>query len=169
MDSLNTAKFSIRPRPVSLGSVLIVDDEPTMLKVMQKILIDEGYETYTALEAYSAFKILARESVDVVVTNIKMYPMDGLTMSNLIKLEFPGPEIVICSAYASRDTMQRARQIGVRDYITKPFKVDKLLRTIRLAAVWGPNNREAYLSAILEGKDDEFLESRKGRVERDYE
>ena len=152
-----------------MGGVLIVDDEPSMCKVMQKILIDEGYETYTALEAYSAFKILARESVDVVVTNIKMYPMDGLMMSRLIKLEFPGPEIVICSAYGSRDTVIRAREIGVHDYVMKPFKVDKLLRAIRHAAVWGPNNRDAYLAAILEGRDAEFLESRKGRLERDYE
>jgi len=169
MDSTDISKASIRPRPVSLGSVLIVDNEPSMLKVIQKILIDEGYETYTALDAYSAFKILARESMDVVVTNIKMYPMDGLTMAHLVKLEFPGPEIVICSAYGSRDTLVRARDIGVHSYVLKPFKVNKLLRAIRMAAVWGPNNKDAYLAAILEGRDLEFLESRKGRLERDYE
>ena len=141
------------------GHILVVDSEQVLLDVMDSLLAQEGYQVSTASCARAAFKILAKEQVDVVVTTIEMTGMSGLKMAELISLEFPGPAIIVCTNHGSITVLEAASRLPISDLIRKPFKVEYFLKSIRLAAAIGPEWNSDFIQAIRYKKLPEFVEA----------
>ncbi len=100
--------------------VLVVDDKENMLKLFAKILGD-GYRLSTAGDGATALRILAAESFDVVVTDLRMPGADGLEILKAVKQRSPETEVVLMTAHASVQNAVEAIRHGAYDYLQKPF------------------------------------------------
>ncbi len=116
-----------------MSKILIVDDEPRILLMMQSLLKANGYDIVTAREGAAALEIVGKGGVDITITDLRMAPMDGMTLFGEIRKIAPVMPVILLTAYASVDTAIDAMKRGVFDYITKPFKVDEMIACIKRA------------------------------------
>lgn len=103
-------------------SILLVDDERIMRDLLKKILTREGYRILTAEDGATACDVLDRESVDIVVSDMKMPRMNGFELLEVIKHKYPSVGVIIMTAYGDTYTVKDALLLGADEYITKPFK-----------------------------------------------
>jgi len=116
-----------------MRKVLIVDDEPRILLLMQSLLKANGYDVETVRDGNSALEAIRRGGIDITVTDLRMVPMDGLTLLKEIKALVPDMPVILLTAYATVDTAVDAMKSGIFDYLTKPFKVDSLIECLKRA------------------------------------
>ena len=116
-----------------MSKILIVDDEPRILLLMQSLLKTNGYEVESARDGESALEIVRKGGVDITVTDLRMSPMDGMTLFKEIKALKPNMPVVLLTAYATVETAIEAMKSGVFDYLTKPFKVDDMIACLKRA------------------------------------
>ena len=117
-----------------MARILIVDDEARILLLMKSLLKANGYDVDTAKDGTSALELVKGPSpYDVVVTDLRRSPMDGMTLFHEIKKLYPDLPVVLLTAYASVETAIDAMKAGAFDYLTKPFKVDEMLATLKRA------------------------------------
>ena len=110
-------------------SVLVVDDEPQVVWVLQFSLESEGYETYTANNGVEALDRIAEHHPQLMVLDVMMPRMDGWTVLERL-LELPReqrPRVVMVTALASLRDRAKAAELGADAYVPKPFDVDELL------------------------------------------
>ena len=129
---------SVSAPPLPLGDfpmskILIVDDEVRILMLIQTLLKGNGYETIAAKSGEEALGILAQGGIDVMITDLRMAPMDGLTLIKEVKKTHAKLPMILLTAYASVETAIDAMKCGAFDYLTKPFKVDEMLATVKRA------------------------------------
>ena len=117
--------------------ILVVDDEPNMLRLLKTILMDKtGYEVTTTNNPLEVSKLLQEGHYDLVVTDLKMPLVDGIDLIGIVKhLDVTMPIIVI-TAYGTIETAEEAIQKGAYDFITKPFRKETILITIKRALEW---------------------------------
>jgi DNA-binding NtrC family response regulator len=106
----------------SATTVLIVDDEPVMQSLLEKILAREGYKILIAGDGAAALEMLEKEPVSLVLSDIKMPGMNGFELLKEIKTRYPGTGVIIMTAYGDTFTVKDALLLGADEYITKPFK-----------------------------------------------
>lgn len=114
-------------------TILIVDDETTILQSLSGILSDEGYETLTALNGYEALKIIEEESPDLVLLDIWMPGMDGIETLREIKRTNPFLQVVIISGHGTIETAVKATKLGAYHFVEKPLSIEKVVVTINNA------------------------------------
>jgi len=114
-----------------MGQVLIVDNERSMRDFLAIVLKKEGHACQTAEDGAAALKVLEREAIDLVLTDIKMPRMDGLALLKALKEVSPDTVCVMMTAFASTDTAIKAMKEGAYDYLTKPFKIDEVKLIIK--------------------------------------
>ena len=115
------------------GTLLVVDDEPQILKVVTGILQDEGFEVLTAPDGESALRLVADEAPDLVLLDIALPGMDGLEVLTELKRQYAALPVVMLSAYGSVENAVKATRLGAYDFIEKPPHADNLLLTVRNA------------------------------------
>jgi len=108
------------------GNILIVDDEKNALRVLSAILRDLNYDVFEAMSTDEARHILMRESVDAVITDIKMPGDDGFDLFEYIKEHFPDIPVIFLTAYGTIDSAVKAMAEGAFFYFVKPPDYDKL-------------------------------------------
>ncbi len=91
----------------------------------------EGHEPISARGGDRAREILLAESFDLMISDIRMSPVDGLELLRLARRDRPGMAVIMLTAYGSVETAVEAMKEGAFDYVTKPFKVDELLITVQ--------------------------------------
>ncbi|MDL1977436.1 MAG: sigma-54 dependent transcriptional regulator [Deltaproteobacteria bacterium] len=116
-----------------LPSVLVVDDEPSILRSLHGVLADEGYDVLTAPNGYEALKIIEEESPDLVLLDIWMPGMDGIETLKEIKKNNPFLQVVIISGHGTIETAVRATKLGAYDFIEKPLSIEKVMVAINNA------------------------------------
>jgi DNA-binding NtrC family response regulator len=117
--------------------LLVVDDEPNMLRLLKTILMDKtGYEVDTTNNPLEVNKILQEKPYDLVVTDLKMPLVDGIDLIDIVKKIDAGIPIIIITAYGTMETAEEAIQKGAYDFITKPFRKETILITIKRALEW---------------------------------
>ena len=116
-----------------MTKILIVDDEPRILLLMKSLLKANGYEVETARDGAAALEVVRAGGADVVVTDLRMQPMDGLTLFKEIKALDEAIPVILLTAFASVETAIEAMKSGIFDYLTKPFKVDEMLACLKRA------------------------------------
>lgn len=114
-------------------SILIVDDEPSILKSLVGILSDEGFEVTTALNGYEALKIIDTESPDLVLLDIWMPGIDGIETLKQIKKDNPFIQVIIITGHGTIETAVQATKLGAFDLIEKPLSIDKIILGINNA------------------------------------
>ena len=110
--------------------LLIVDDEPGIRALLREIILEELDGTRCAIheagDGKEALRILEREAVDVLVTDIRMPQLDGLNLLQQARLRHPTTEVIVMTGYSEDYTREEALRFGAQDYITKPFDVDEV-------------------------------------------
>ncbi len=114
-------------------SILIVDDEPSILQSLSGLLSDEGFETTTAANGYEALKIIDTESPDLVLLDIWMPGIDGIETLKEIKKNNPFIQVIIISGHGTIETAVKATKLGAFDLIEKPLSIDKVIVSINNA------------------------------------
>lgn len=110
--------------------VLVVDDEPQILRVMRASLPIRGYEVITASSGEEALDQLSKQVPDLVILDLVMPEISGLEVCRRVR-EFSSVPIIVLSAKGSESDKVAALDLGADDYVTKPFGMDELLARVR--------------------------------------
>ena len=113
--------------------ILIVDDEESFRHMLSVILIKEGYEVETSSNGEEGLQKAAASTYDQILCDIRMPHMDGLAFLREIKKTEIEATIIVMSAYGTADIAIEAMKLGAYDYISKPFKPDEIILTLRKA------------------------------------
>jgi DNA-binding NtrC family response regulator len=109
-----------------MDTILIIDDEKSLLDLLSVVFKKEGYAVKSALSAAAGFEILAKEAVDLVVTDIKMPGADGMDVLRYARENLPDLPVILITAYGSIAQAVEALKAGALDYVVKPFDVEEL-------------------------------------------
>ena len=116
-----------------LKKILVVDDEASMRHMLQLVLEREGYQVTETAEGGAALELLREEPFDVVLCDIRMPGMDGLTFLQEAARCKASPTIIMMSAFGTIDTAIECMKRGAYDYVSKPFKPDEVVLTLKKA------------------------------------
>jgi len=112
--------------------ILIVEDESKLLNLLKDALRNYFASVITAKNGKEGYTKFLKNSPDIVITDIMMPKIDGLTMSQEIKSINPQTPIIVLSAFGNQDKLLKAIEIGISKYFIKPFDVDDLLTYLSL-------------------------------------
>ncbi len=110
--------------------ILIAEDEEITVKHLLYALEDESYDVTSVNNGTDAFKKIQQDAFDLLIADIKMPGMDGLTLLSKVKDNYPAMEVIIITGFGSIKTAVDAMRNGAVDYITKPFNLDEILLKI---------------------------------------
>jgi DNA-binding NtrC family response regulator len=134
---------------MSSPRILIVDDEADIRGLLSEILAEEGYQVEVAADAASARRAAAREEPDLVLLDIWMPDMDGISLlrewNEKQSLHCP---VVMLSGHGTVETAVEATRLGAFDFVEKPLSIAKLLRTTERALDAGKRKRQAQRALI---------------------
>jgi two-component system response regulator HydG len=114
-----------------MASILIVDDLISIHEMLEAVISPTGHKTSFATDGEKALVKYKAEKFDLVLCDIDMKPMDGITLLKQLKQYDPGAVVVIMTAYASTESAIQALKYGAFDYLQKPFKVDELMQALK--------------------------------------
>ncbi|MFP4452078.1 MAG: sigma-54-dependent transcriptional regulator, partial [Desulfobacterales bacterium] len=114
-------------------TILIVDDEESILKSLSGILMDEGFETITATNGYEALQRIEEQAPDLVLLDIWMPGLDGIETLKEIKNQHPHVQVVMITGHGTIETAVNATKIGAYDFIEKPLNIDRVIVAINNA------------------------------------
>jgi two-component system KDP operon response regulator KdpE len=115
-----------------MRTVLVVDDEPQLLRALQVNLHAEGYRVLTALDGGAALQHAENSGPDIIVLDLGLPDINGVDVITRIRRTSNTPIIVLSARHGSVDKV-RALDAGADDYVTKPFGLDELLARLRVA------------------------------------
>jgi len=125
------------------GRILIVDDEKDMLALLKRIISEETeHDVMTETDPVHALEMFKEKAFDLVITDLKMPKMDGIRLLQSVKKVAPDVSVVILTAFATIETAIEAIRKGAYDYITKPFRRERLLLTVEKVMKWQEMVRE---------------------------
>lgn len=128
-----------------MSRILLVDDEQSILSVLSALLKTENFQVVPCNNGERAKELIVAEEFDLVISDIRMTPVDGIQILKHAHQERPALAVIMLTAYGSVETAIEALKLGAFDYVTKPFKVDELLITVKRAI--------EYNKAITENAD----------------
>lgn len=117
-----------------MGAVLIVDDNPLVLNAVTALLEEDGYKCFVFGSANEAITASGTVPFDVMLTDIKMPSVSGLTLLEKMRHLHPDKPVILMTAFAELDTAVDAIRMGAFDFIVKPFVEEQLINTIKKAA-----------------------------------
>ena len=130
--------------------VLLVEDEAVLRESIRDWLGEDGYDVETVETGEEALKKIKEEEFGVVVLDLRLPDIDGMTVFEQAKELKPGTKGVVITAYPTEESREKARKLGLLDYLAKPFKVDDLEKLI--GAALGEAHKEKS------GKKHQWLE-----------
>ena len=116
-------------QPALHKPVLIVEDDPDLLDMMEIVLDAAGYPVRKALHGKEALDLVALEMPAVILLDMKMPVMDGWEFAQRFR-QLYGDAAVVVVVTAAADARLRAEEIGASDYLAKPFEIDELVRCV---------------------------------------
>ncbi len=116
-------------------SILLVDDDPELLKALTKVLEKEGYEVVAQPDAVAAIEYVNRSSklFNLVITDVSMPKMKGTTFLSTIKTAFPNWPVIVITAFGDWGQYMEAMREGAFEYLNKPIDKNDLLASVRRA------------------------------------
>lgn len=111
-------------------TVLVIDDQPGIRRLLVEVLNEEGYQVVTASNGYEGLQQAKEHNPQLILMDMKMPGMDGIETLKELKKVGQGDRVIMMTAYGELDLVNQAREIGAYDYITKPFDVIGLCQVI---------------------------------------
>ena len=115
------------------NKIWVIDDDRAMRWVLEKTFKEEGFDVTSWEEAQSALEILATEQPDIIITDIRMPGIDGLTFLSKVKNSFPDLPVIIMTAHSDLESAVSSYQTGAFEYLPKPFDIDEALTLVNRA------------------------------------
>src|SRR5499427_3438212 len=109
-----------------MATILIIEDEAKMRRLLELNLGDDGFETISAADAETGLKLLTSDSVDLVITDLKLPGMTGLELLQAVKQQNASLPVVVMTAFGSVETAVEAMKAGASDYVLKPFSLAEM-------------------------------------------
>ena len=106
--------------------ILVIDDSPDTLEIIERNLITRGYRLMTATNANDGLSLLENNKIDLVITDLKMPKVDGLEVVRHIRENFSDIEVMVVTGYATVAGAVEAVKLGAEEYLAKPFTEDEL-------------------------------------------
>jgi len=116
-----------------MPSVMIVDDLPAVHEMLEAVINPEGYSSECFLNGRNALKRYKDQRFDVVLADISMKPMDGVSLLKKIIAYDPQAKVIMITGYSTTDSAMEALTLGAFDYVEKPFRIDDLIDTVNRA------------------------------------
>jgi DNA-binding NtrC family response regulator len=123
-------------------TILIAEDEDVLRESLATLLTDEGYEVLQAANGADAHRLVLERSVDLVLSDIRMPEIDGMTLLLRVRQAAPETPIILMTAYGTVDSAVSAMRAGAWDYLLKPVQFDDLLLKIERAIEFGELSRD---------------------------
>jgi two-component system response regulator HydG len=115
------------PKPSSARpSLLVVDDEVPVLKVIERLAAKIGFDVTTCAVGADALPTLVRRPADLAMIDLRMPDVNGLDLLRQIRSAVPGCEVILMTGFAAVDSAVEAIKLGAREYLTKPFDYERL-------------------------------------------
>lgn len=115
-------------------SVLLVDDEPDILTILQESLRSNGFEVRAAESGEAAVEAIREAAPDVMVVDLRMPGMNGLELMETAQEHMPNGPMIVLTGYSDTKSAVEALRLGAYDYLTKPVDMERLVQTLRNAA-----------------------------------
>jgi DNA-binding response OmpR family regulator len=112
------------------GKILVVDDEPLYLRLLKVNLEPEGFEVITAADGETAVEIVANQKPQLVILDILMPKLDGITTCERIR-QFSNVPVIMLTAKGEENDRVRGFSVGADDYVVKPFSVNEVIARVR--------------------------------------
>ena len=138
------------PVPAAGTRILVVDDSPDTLELIQRNLASQGYVVHTASSASDALALLDSMALDLVVTDVRMPGLSGIDLVREVRLRHPGIELIVITGYATIAGAVEALQLGAWDYLAKPFTDEELFQAVRRVLARRPADRTGPAGAMTE-------------------
>jgi DNA-binding NtrC family response regulator len=110
--------------------ILVVDDDPTVLKSCQRVLEPEGFDVCLVSSADKALEAMRKDDFALLLIDVKMPTHDGMYLMGEIKKEWPNKPMILMSGYDTPQTVEEAAEMGAATFVPKPFTPDELLQAI---------------------------------------
>ncbi|RMF16040.1 MAG: sigma-54-dependent Fis family transcriptional regulator [Candidatus Dadabacteria bacterium] len=117
----------------SAPGILIVDDERSMRETLEIAFSDKPWSIATAASAEEAQRIVDRESIDVVLTDLRLPGVSGIDLLRLLRQADPDIQVILMTAFGEADTAVEAMKLGAYDYVQKPFNIEEVVVLIERA------------------------------------
>jgi len=118
---------------MTIGRILVADDDVSLRRVLQVQLEQEGYEVAVAASGHQTLSILQLRSFDLLITDLKMPGMSGVELLRHVRLQYPQTIVIMLTAFATVDTAVEAMKVGAYDYLTKPVHPDEMSLVVHRA------------------------------------
>ncbi len=149
--------------------VLVVDDEPIVTKSAERVLNAEGYKVESAHDGREALLKTEQNHYDLLLTDIRMPEMDGISLIRWMRQFRPATGIVVITGYPSQETIEEVLDLGIVDYVPKPFTPEVLKDVTHRAVEWlrGPGSEEksnGEFPASMLAELDKVISKYKGKA-----
>ncbi len=111
--------------------ILVVDDNENIRVILKQMLEDGGYEAETAKGGEEALESMSLRRFDMLIADINMPGMTGIELLEKTKRAYPNMPVIFVTAYRKDKSLVRSVNIGLSDYIEKPFKMDEVLSIVK--------------------------------------
>ena len=137
-------------------SLLLVDDDESIRRILGEHLKQQGYRVYLAESGSKALEVLGKERIDIVITDIRMPGMDGFEVLKRVREKSPDTEVIVVTGYGDIDGEVQALQEGAFDYFTKPLNVHDITASLQRTAAFfilQQENERLRERFIIEGRE----------------
>ncbi len=110
----------------SAARILVVDDEENARIALTRLLSKEGFLVDSVANGFEALNYLRQQTVNIIVTDINMPEMDGISFLRELNKNFPKTNVIMITAYGGVESYLEAMNLGAFEYINKPVKIDEL-------------------------------------------
>src|SRR5690606_15562082 len=118
---------------MSMVSILIIEDDVAFSAMLKTFFEKRDYKVQSALTAEDGFKKLSSNSIDLVLTDVRLPDSDGLEILQEVKRNYPHIQVIVMTNYAEINMAVKAMKNGAFDYVSKPFQPETILQTIQNA------------------------------------
>ena len=115
----------VKPQ-VTRPLLLVVDDEEPVLRVVERLAARAGFDVASCANGSDALRSLTRRPADLAMVDLRMPDVNGLDLLRQIRASVPGCEVILMTGYAAVDSAVEAIKSGAREYLTRPFDLDRL-------------------------------------------
>ncbi|MCX7087759.1 MAG: sigma-54 dependent transcriptional regulator [Methylococcales bacterium] len=145
---------------MSNQSILVVDDEPKMRRLLEIMLTQMGHEVQQAEDGQAALTYLKTHSADLVITDLRMPNLDGLGLLRQLREHHNDVPVIVVTAYGTVESAVEAMKYGASDYIIRPFELDAVEAAVKRALKLSKVQREnQFLRQSIEAGWGEFVGS----------